>query len=457
MARRAAPHAAHGDGRRDRTRGDGRRDGAHGAPGGSRPLAELVQDCVHCGFCLPSCPTYVLTGEEADSPRGRIHLVGQVLAGAPIAGAPQLHLDRCLSCMACVTACPSGVRYDEIVELARGRVAADGVRGRAERLRRWAIFALFPHPRRLRVARVALVAADRSGLRQMLRRPGVARRLPDLVRTLDALAPALTAVEDVPTFLPGAEPSRGRVGLLTGCVQSVLFSEVNAATARVLAAEGFDVVVPAGQGCCGALSSHAGREREAAEMARRTVDCFAAAGVDTVVVNAAGCGSAMKEYARLLRDDPRYAQPAAELAARTRDFSELLAAAGTRAPRGRLDVAVAYHDACHLAHAQGIRDAPRALLEEIPGLELREIAEPDLCCGSAGVYNLLEIDTARELGARKAAGVAATGADVLVAANPGCLMQIRAAADPGSAPMTYSHVAEVLDASLRAAGHGRSA
>ena len=428
-----------------------------GSPAGGRPLDELVQDCVHCGFCLPSCPTYVLTGEEADSPRGRIHLVGQVLAGTPIAGSPQLHLDRCLSCMACMTACPSGVRYDEIVELARRRVEDHGVRSPGDRLRRSAIFALFPHPRRLRAARAVLVLADRSGLRRLLRHPAVARHVPATVRTLDALAPALTPVESLPALLPGAEPRRGRVGLLTGCVQSVLFSGVNVATARVLAAEGFDVVVPADQGCCGALSGHAGRHREAAEMARRTIDCFSAAQVDTVVVNAAGCGSAMKEYARLLRDDPGYAHLAAELAARTRDLSEFLVASGTRAPRGRLDVTVAYHDACHLAHAQGIRGAPRTLLAEIPGLELREIAEPDLCCGSAGVYNLLEVETARELGLRKAAHVAATGADVLVAANPGCLMQIRASAGPQALAMTYSHIAEVLDASLRAAGHEHTA
>ncbi len=415
---------------------------------------DLVEDCVHCGFCLASCPTYVLTGEEADSPRGRIHLVGQVLGGTPIAGAPQLHLDRCLSCMACVTACPSGVRYGEIVTDARAQVEREVRRDPRDRLLRTAVFALFPYPGRLRVARSLLAAAERSGLRRLLRRAPIARHMPELLRTLDSLAPAVGPVERLPPLVRAAEPRRtsgARVGLLTGCVQSVLFSGVNAATARVLAAEGFDVVVPGAQGCCGALSGHAGREREAAELARRTIDCFDAADVDTVVVNAAGCGSAMKEYGRLLRDDRTYARRAAELSARTRDLSELLRAAGTRAPRGRLDMTVAYHDACHLAHAQGIREAPRALLAEIPGLELREVAEPDLCCGSAGVYNLLEPGMARQLGARKAAGVLATGAEVLVAANPGCLMQIRAACGGAGSSMTFSHIAEVLDASLRAA------
>ncbi|MCU1491568.1 MAG: glcF [Acidimicrobiaceae bacterium] len=415
------------------------------------PSRELLADCVHCGFCLPACPTYVLTGEEMDSPRGRIHIISQVLDGAPLPGAAQLHLDRCLSCLSCVTACPSGVRYDEIIADTRMQVERQAHRSPGERALRGAVFGVFPYPRRLRVARALLVAGERSGLRSLLRRKAVRKHLPGLLRTLDGLAPALGARERIAELVPARGECRGRVGLLTGCVQSVLFSPVNAATARVLAREGFDVVVPARQGCCGALSGHAGREEEAKRFARETVDCFERAGVDTVVVNSAGCGSAMKEYARLLRDDENYADRAEQFSLMTRDFSEFLSLAGSRATRGPVEMTVAYHDACHLAHAQGIRAAPRALLEEVPGLVVREIADPDLCCGSAGVYNLFQREWAGRLGERKAQAVLATGAEALVASNPGCLMQVRAASEeldsPGHA-IGYYHLAQILDASL---------
>jgi glycolate oxidase iron-sulfur subunit len=237
--------------------------------------------------------------------------------------------------------------------------------------------------------------------------------------------------------------------MLTGCVQDALFPEVNAATARVLAAEGCDVVIPHGQGCCGALSQHLGREDEAIRFSRALIERFEAARVDYVVVNAAGCGSAMKEYAHLLRDDPDYAERAQAFVERTRDVSELLVELGPVAPRHPLDVTIAYHDACHLGHAQGVRSQPRALLRDIPGLRLTEIAEADLCCGSAGVYNLLNPEPATELGDRKARNVLATGASVLVTANPGCLMQIAASARRLGTPLALAHTVTVLDASIR--------
>ena len=242
--------------------------------------------------------------------------------------------------------------------------------------------------------------------------------------------------------------------MLLGCVQREFFPGVNAATARVLAAEGFDVVAPASQGCCGALSAHSGREAEAQRFARALIDELDRAGVDFVVVNSAGCGSSMKEYAELLADDPSYAQRARAFAARVRDVAEVLVEVGPVAPRHPLPVTVAYHDACHLGHAQGIRSQPRELLRGIPGLELREVADPELCCGSAGIYNLLHPGPARELGDRKAATVLRTGAQLLVTANPGCLMQVASAIERAGGAMALAHTVEVLDASIRGLGVG---
>lgn len=413
------------------------------------PRGELIDDCVHCGFCLPSCPTYALWGTEADSPRGRIHLMSQVLAGAPLEGAVTAHLDSCLSCLGCVTACPSGVRYEELIEATRAQIERHVRRPLGERAARALIFGLFPHPRRLRVARAALGAAEATGLRSLLRRPAVAARLPPFVAAMESIAPPRSTIEQLARRIPAHGERRATVGMLTGCVQSVFFSSVNAATARVLAAEGFEVVVPAAQGCCGALSGHAGRETEAIAYAKATIDTFERAGVETVVVNAAGCGSAMKQYGRLLRDERAYAERAERFSASTRDLSELLVEAGPRAHRNPLQATVAYHDACHLAHAQGIRSQPRALLGAIPGLELREIPQGEQCCGSAGVYNLLQPDAARALGDIKAASVLTTGAELLVTANPGCMMQISAAVERAGSSLSALHIAEVLDASIR--------
>lgn len=411
------------------------------------PSSELISDCVHCGFCLPSCPTYVLWGEEMDSPRGRIHLMQQGLDGAPLSEAMTGHFDACLGCLACVTSCPSGVAYDKLIDAARGQVERRHRRPLPERALRAAIFALFPYRRRLRALRGPLAAYRATGLDRLT--APLVRRLPAAMSTMERLTPQLRPAPTLPVRVAARSSRRAVVGLLTGCVQSAFFGHVSAATARVLALEGCDVLIPRRQGCCGALSAHVGRRAEAAGFARRTIDAFEAAGVDYVVTDSAGCGSAMKEYADLLADDPRYAARAERLAARTRDITELLVELGPVAPRHPLPYTVAYHDACHLAHAQRIRSAPRELLSAIPELRLTELAEPDLCCGSAGVYNLLEPEPARELGDRKAGHAAATGADVLVAGNPGCLLQIAAALRHRGTPMRTAHTIELLDASLR--------
>ena len=413
------------------------------------PSAALAGDCVHCGFCLPTCPTYVLWGEEMDSPRGRIYLMQAGLEGEPMGDAMVGHFDACLGCMACVTACPSGVQYDKLIEATRAQVERRHRRAPADRLLRSAIFALFPHPRRLRLLRGPLSAYRRSGLQRAVQRSGVLTRLSPSLAAMEALAPPVRPAPRLPERVAARGPRRAVVGMLTGCVQREFFPRVNAATARVLAMEGCDVVIPRSQGCCGALSVHNGRESEAMAFARRTIDVFEAAGVEHVVVNAAGCGSSMKEYAELLADDPAYAERAARFAGSVRDVSELLAELGPVAPRHPLPVTVAYHDACHLGHAQGVRAQPRALLRAIPGLELREIADPEICCGSAGVYNVLFPQAAGELGDRKAHSVLATGAELMVTANPGCLMQVAASVERLGGRLDLAHTVEVLDASLR--------
>jgi len=413
------------------------------------PDAALVGDCVHCGFCLPTCPTYLLWGEEMDSPRGRIDLMKQGLEGDPLDDASIRHIDQCLGCMACVTACPSGVRYDLLIEATRAQVERRHERPRAEKMLRAAIYALFPYPRRLKAVRGPLRAYQASGLGDLLARTGLLARLPGPLQAMEQLAPRLGAALALPLSTPAAGTRRRTVGLLTGCVQGSFFPEVNAATVRVLAAEGCEVIVPQRQGCCGALSAHGGREEQALGFAKAVIETFERAGVDAVVVNAAGCGSNMKEYGHQLRDEPAWAARAKALAAKVRDVTELLAEIGPVAPRHPLPVVVAYQDACHLAHAQGIRAQPRELLAGIPGVELRELVEADICCGSAGVYNLLHPEPARELGERKARAVLDAGAELLVTANPGCWMQIATTLARMGQRMPVAHTVSVLDASIR--------
>jgi glycolate oxidase iron-sulfur subunit len=413
------------------------------------PSPELVGDCVHCGFCLPTCPTYTLWGEEMDSPRGRIYLMKSGLEGEPMTDSMVQHFDACLGCMACVTACPSGVQYDALIEATRAQVERNHRRDPKDRALRGAIFALFPHKRRLRLMRGPLRAYQASGLERLVKRSGLLERLAPRLATMASLAPRMARREKLAEHVRAQGPRRAVVGLLTGCVQGEFFPGVNAATARVLAAEGCDVVIPKRQGCCGALSVHNGREEEAKTYARRTIDAFEQAGVDTVIVNAAGCGSSMKEYASLLSDDPAYAERAATFSRRVRDVAEFLAELGPAAVRHPLEVSVAYHDACHLGHAQGIRAQPRALLRDIPGVELREIPEGELCCGSAGIWNILNPEPARELGDRKARNIATTRAALLVTANPGCLMQVASSLQRQGTEIGMAHTIEVLDASIR--------
>ncbi len=398
-------------------------------------IREYTSDCVHCGFCLPTCPTYVLWREEMDSPRGRIHLMDARLDGTIQLNATVTeHFDRCLGCMACLSSCPSGVRYDRLIESTRAAVEQEFERPFGDRVVRGLLFRLLPYPGRMRAAlRLAPI--------------GRAAPMPRRLRPLVAVAPRWRGRGDLATVTPAVGTRRARVGLLTGCVQDAVFPDVNAATARVLAADGFEVVAPP-QGCCGALSVHAGRIEEGKTFARRLIDAFE--NVDLVVVNASGCGSHLKEVGWLL-DDER----AEAFASKVRDVGELLADTPPRASRSPLPMRVALQDSCHLRHAQRLPLSSLGSLARIPDLEVVEPAEQDLCCGSAGIYNVTQADAARELGDRKAAHVLATGAQAYASANPGCLVQVSNALRRSRQPLPALHPIELVDASIRNVGAGR--
>jgi glycolate oxidase iron-sulfur subunit len=421
------------------------------------PDPELIADCVHCGFCLPTCPTYLLWGEEMDSPRGRIQLMKMASNGEIGMTAHFVrHMDQCLGCMACVTACPSGVQYNKLIEATRPQVERRAGRSAGDRIFRSTLFKLFPYPRRLRALLPLLLLYQRTGIARLVDSSLGKRVIPHRLRGMAAVLPPVhLGRKDLPQAVPtlaargGDGTPRRRAGVLLGCVQRVFFADVNAATVRVLAAEGCDVVVPKKQGCCGALSFHAGREDEGLTFARRLIDAFERAEIDTIVVNVAGCGSTLKEYGYLLRDDPNYAERAAAFSSRVRDVTELLAELEPVAHRHPIGARVAYHDACHLAHGQGVRKQPRALLRSIPGLDVVDIPEGEICCGSAGVYNLLEPAAATELGERKARNILSTHPDALVAANPGCLLQISASLKTHGRSLPTLHPVELLDASIR--------
>jgi glycolate oxidase iron-sulfur subunit len=406
------------------------------------PDPELIKDCVHCGFCLPTCPSYLTFEEEMDSPRGRIVLMRVGHEDAELSDEMVTHFDRCLGCMACVTACPSGVQYDKLIEQTRPQLERNYDRPFWQRAYRRGIFELFTHPGRLRALVPVLALQQKSGLNDALGKLPIPK-----LQSLLGLAPdvpASAALRQLPKVTPARGESRGRIALMQGCINRVFFGDVNAATVRVLAAEGFEVHAPRTPRCCGSLMMHAGLEEEALALARETIEAYE--DFDAIAVNVAGCGSGMKDYAHLLADDPEWSERAEAFSAKVKDVSELLADCEPRVVRHPLALKVAYHDACHLAHAQGVREPPRELLRSIPGLELVEPDEWQICCGSAGIYNLVQPEAAAELGKRKAANLAATEPDAIAAGNPGCALQIAGYMDrevPIYHPMT------LLDASQR--------
>lgn len=413
------------------------------------PSPELMDKCVHCGFCLQTCPTYALWGEEMDSPRGRIYLMKLASEGrAELNDKFVQHIDACLGCMACMTACPSGVDYSKLIEATRQQIERNYQRGRSDDWRRKFIFSVFPNPARLAILTVPAWLYQRSGLQKFAKWTGLLRLLPKNVREMEALLPTIKLPRRLPTLMPAKGDRRARVGLMLGCVQRVFFPHVNAATARVLSAEGCEVVIPRDQSCCGALMVHAGMEERAQALARMMIDSFDFESLDAIVINAAGCGSNMKEYGHLLRDDPNYAERARMFAAKCRDVSELLDQMGPRAIRKPIRTRIAYHDSCHLQHAQGICVQPRNLLKSIPELELVELAESAICCGSAGIYNLVQPEAAEQLGDRKAAHISAVSPEAVVSGNPGCLLQIKASLARAHVNIPVMHVVEVLDRAL---------
>ncbi len=407
-----------------------------------------LRACVHCGICLPQCPTYRVLGEEMDSPRGRVYLMRAAAEGR-IGLTPTFirHLDLCLGCRACETACPSGVPFGRLLEATRGQIERQASRPITQRLLSRLLLSLFPHPRRLAVTLGAARVYQRSGLRRLVRASRILAFFPRL-EAMEALLPdvPVASSQPLPQILTARGRKRGTVGLLLGCVQRLVFPRVNVETARLLTWAGYDVVIPREQGCCGALHLHAGRLDAARALARRLIGQFDRS-MDWIVTNAAGCGSAVREYSHWLDAD----REALAFSLKARDVSELLAEADL--PLRRLDLTVTYHDPCHLAHGQKVRREPRRLLARIPGIKLVELADSDLCCGSAGVYNLFEPDMADRLLALKVERIAATGASVLATGNPGCLLQIARGCRERGLAVEVLHPVELLGRALSQKEH----
>jgi glycolate oxidase iron-sulfur subunit len=407
------------------------------------PNKELLSRCVHCGFCLPTCPTYAVLGVEMDSPRGRIKLMETVWDGRVDVASHAFtkHIDACLDCRACETACPSGVEYGKLVEGARSQIELARKRGPLARVvRTLALRVLLPQPRVLALFAAFSTLTKRLGGVRVLRTIG-AGRLADLL----ALVPSRTSSRGLPKAFPASGARRGRVALFSGCVMRAAFADTNAATARVLARNGIEVIVPDAQTCCGALHAHAGARDDSRRLARRNIASLEALDVDAFVVNAAGCGAHLKEYGWLLKDDPAWSQRAGAFAARVRDATEALVSFGLIAQPGAVEARVAYDDPCHLLHGQKISEQPRRLLAAIPGVQLVPLVEADMCCGSAGTYNVTQPELSKALLDRKIAHVLETRADLLVTANPGCQMQLEAGVRAAGSHITVVHLMDLLD------------
>jgi glycolate oxidase iron-sulfur subunit len=424
------------------------------APSGPLTLnglsVEGVNQCVHCGLCLASCPTFSELGTEMDSPRGRIFLIKSLAEGRiGLSESSVEHLSLCLDCRACETVCPAGVPYGRLIEAAKAEIERARPGGLLRRAFRWANFGLLlGHPRLLAAAAAGLRLYQASGLQGLVRRTGLVRVLPGTLPAWEALLPMMPgASERAPlAVLTRAEGARrGRVAMLTGCVQAVAFGAHNRATARVLARNGWDVVAPPEQGCCGALNAHGGDHGRAVEMARRTIEVFERADVEAIVVNTSGCGAHMKGYGELLAADPAYAERARRVAGQVRDVSEFLATAPLRGPLAPVPMTVTYHDPCHVVHGQKIRSAPRQLLAQIPQLRVVDLPESDWCCGSAGIYNLTQPEMAGRLLRRKVRHVTSTGAAAVVTANPGCILQIQQGLREAGSTVKVLHLVELLD------------
>ena len=420
------------------------------------PQPELIETCVHCGFCLSTCPSYRVIGKEMDSPRGRIYLMDAINKGeATVDVATSQHFDSCLGCLACVTACPSGVQYDKLIAATRPQIERNQPRNLGDRLIRTLIFNLFPYPNRLKTFLPPLWLYQNSGLQKLLRNTGILKKLTPRLAAMEAILPRITAdawQDNLPEIIPPQGEQRYRVGMVLGCVQRLFFSPVNEATARVLTANGCEVVIPPSQGCCAALPAHQGQEAQAQALAKQMIDSFFDQDLDAIVINAAGCGHTLKEYGHILADDPEYAEKAQEFANKVKDVQEFLSEIELTTklhPLQSEELTVVYQDACHLLHGQKISLQPRQLLRQIPGVTLREPIDAGLCCGSAGIYNMLQPETADELGTQKADNLIKTGASLIASPNPGCSLQIQKHLDLKSSKVKVLHPVELLDYSIQ--------
>ncbi|WP_204141247.1 (Fe-S)-binding protein [Halomicronema sp. CCY15110] len=420
------------------------------------PEQGLIDACVHCGFCLTTCPSYRVIGKEMDSPRGRIYLMDAINQGeVPFSETAVEHFDSCLGCLACTTSCPSGVQYDQLIAAVRPQVKRNHPRSLPANLFRALIFQLFPYPDRIRLLLTPLGLYQKLGLSKLVQGSGLLQRLSPHLAAMESLLPTVTAKsfqDNLPEVIPAQGEQRYRVGMILGCVQRVFFSDVNEATARVLSANGCEIVIPRSQGCCSALPAHQGEEEQAQALARQMIDAFEGTDVDYVVINAAGCGHTLKEYGHILQDDDEYRDRAIAFSASVRDVHEFLAEVGLTAelhPITDGPLPLVYQDACHLLHGQKISVQPRQVLKQIPHVQIREPVDAALCCGSAGVYNMLQPAVAAELGQMKAQSLVNTGAQLIASPNPGCSLQILKHLEDQGHHLPLMHPIELLDRSIR--------
>ncbi len=420
------------------------------------PNPKLIDTCVHCGFCLSTCPSYRVIGKEMDSPRGRIYLMDAINEGTiPLNEATVEHFDSCLGCLACVTTCPSGVQYDKLLVATRPQIERNYPRSLPDKLIRQIIFSLFPYPDRLRFLLAPLLVYQKLGLQKIVRSTNLLKKVSPRLAAMESILPKVTfkAFQDnLPTVIPAQGEKRYRVGMILGCVQRLFFSPVNEATVRVLTANGCEVIIPKSQGCCAALPEHQGQTQQAQSLARQMIDSFADTEVDAVIINAAGCGHTLKEYGHILEDDAEYKEKAQEFAKKVKDVQEFLATVGLTSKLSPITdetLTLVYQDACHLLHGQKISVQPRQLLKQIPQVKLVEPVDAALCCGSAGVYNMLQPEVAEELGNQKVQNLLNTGADLIASANPGCTLQINKHLELQDKKINVIHPIELLDFSIR--------
>lgn len=425
-----------------------------GFDGNHPPDAKLIDSCVHCGFCLSTCPSYRVLGKEMDSPRGRIYLMDAINEGEiALNTATVEHFDSCLGCLACVSTCPSGVQYDKLISATRHQVERNYNRSLPDKLIRQLIFSLFPNPDLLRILLFPLLVYQKLGISKLLQATGLIKAISPRLAAMESILPEITLKsfqDNLPDIIPAKGEKRYRVGVILGCVQRLFFSGVNEATVRVLTANGCEVVIPKSQGCCAALPEHQGQTEQAKTLARQMIDSFANTNVDFVIINAAGCGHTLKEYGHILEDDPEYAEKAKIFAAKVKDSQEFLANVGLTAKLSPLtdkNINLVYQDACHLLHGQKISVEPRQLLKQIPGVTLKEPIDAALCCGSAGVYNMLQPEIAEELGKQKAQNLLNTGADLIASPNPGCSLQVSKYLQGKT--ISVMHPMELLDYAIR--------